>query len=135
MKLLTAAEILEKDDSQHEDVAVPEWGGTVRMCALSGDERDAYEKSIVRVTGKGKSESREIVMEGIRAKLVARSAVDDKGARLFTDAQVSALGKKNAAVLDRLFAVAQRLSGLSKEDVDELAGESEPVPTSSSPTG
>lgn len=134
MKLLTAAEILAKDDSQVEDVVVPEWGGTVRLRSLSGEERDRFDKASVRVTGKGKAETREVVIEGLKARLVAMSAVDDAGNRIFTDAQVAALGKKNAAVLDRLFVVAQRLSGLTNADVEELAGESEAAPPSSSST-
>lgn len=135
LKLLNADEILGKDDSQHEDVDVPEWGGTVRVRSLTADERDAFDESITKLSGNGKGQTREIVMKGIRAKLVARSLIDDKGVRLFTDAQVETLGKKNATVLDRLFAIAQRLSGLSKDDVEKLAGKSEPAPSASSSTG
>lgn len=137
MKLLTAAEILAADDSTFEDVPVPEWGkdAGIRLRSLTGEERDAFEKSVVRVTGKGKSESREVIIEGMRAKLIARCAVDDKGVRLFSDADIAKLGKKNGAVIDRLFAIAQKLSGLSQEDVAELAGESEAAQNSSSSTG
>ena len=34
--------------------------------------------------------------------------------------QVEALGKKNAATLQRVFRVAQKLSGLAEDEVDEL---------------
>lgn len=135
LKLLNADEILGKDDSQYEDVPVPEWGGTVRVRSLTADERDAFDESITKLSGNGKGQTREIIMKGIRAKLVARSLIDDKGERLFTDAQVETLGKKNATVLDRLFAIAQRLSGLSKDDVEKLAGKSAPAPSASSSTG
>lgn len=135
LKFLNAAEILAKDDAHFEDVEVPEWGGTVRIRSLTADERDAFDESITKLVGSGKYQTRELVMKGIRAKLVARSLINDKGERLFTDAQVEALGKKNATVLDRLFAVAQRVSALSKEEVDKMAGKSEPAPSSSSSTG
>ena len=135
LKLLNADEILGKDDSQYEDVDVPEWGGTVRVRSLTADERDAFDESITKLSGNGKGQTREIIMKGIRAKLVSRSLIDDKGDRLFTDAQVETLGKKNATVLDRLFAIAQRLSGLSKDDVEKLAGKSAPAPSASSSTG
>lgn len=135
MKLLNADEILDKDDSQYEDVPVPEWGGTVRVRSMTADERDAFDESITKISHNGKGQTREIIMKGIRAKLVARSLIDDKGDRLFTDAQVETLGKKNATVLDRLFAIAQRLSGLSKDDVEKLAGKSAPAPSASSSTG
>ena len=135
MKLLAAADILDKDDSHYEDVEVPEWGGTVRVRSLTADERDAFDESITKLVGNGKYQTREIVMKGIRAKLVARSLINDKGERLFTDAQVEALGRKNATVLDRLFSIAQRVSALSKEEVDKMAGKSEPAPSSSSSIG
>ena len=134
MKLLTAEEILEKDDSTFEDVDVPEWGGAVRIQALTADQRDVYEESIIKVSGEGKKRSRDVIMRGIRAKLVAASAVNERGERLFTVAMVDRLGKKSAAALDRLFAVAQRLSALDEEDVEKLAGKSEADPNSASST-
>jgi hypothetical protein len=42
---LTRDAILQAPDLQGEDVAVPEWGGTVRVRGLSGAQRDAYEAS------------------------------------------------------------------------------------------
>jgi hypothetical protein len=61
-------------------------------------------------------------LRNIRAKLVALTVVDEDGNRIFSDEDAEALGKKSAAALDRIFAVAQRLSGLRPEDVEELAG-------------
>ena len=42
--------------------------------------------------------------------------------QVFTDDQAEALGKKSAKVLARLYNVAAKLNGLSKEDVEELRG-------------
>jgi hypothetical protein len=39
------------------------------------------------------------------------------------DGQVAALGKKNAAALQRVFRVAQRLSGLAEDKADELVSQ------------
>lgn len=121
-KLLSRDAILKKATLPTEDVSVPEWGGTVRVQALTGAQRDAYEASMVEQRGK----ERKINMRNVRAKLVALSVVDEQGKRVFTDADVQALGDLNASALDRVFSVAQRLSGLSKEDIEELAGNSEP---------
>jgi hypothetical protein len=44
---------------------------------------------------------------------------DEAGNLTFTEQDVWALGEKNAAVLDRLFEVAQRLSSLRPKDVEE----------------
>ena len=56
----------------------------------------------------------------MRAKLVAASVRKADDSRVFTDGQVEALGKKNAAALQRVFRVSQRLSGLAEDEVDEL---------------
>lgn len=112
--------ILGADDLQYEDLDVPEWGGIVRVRSLSGAERDNYEASMRLQRGK------EFIanMANVRAKLVVRCVVDEDGKRLFTDNDAPALGEKSAAALDRVFEVAARLSRLSDEDVDELAGNS-----------
>lgn len=139
MKLLTAAEILAADDSKHEDVPVPEWGGAVRIRSLTATERAAFDESvtITKTTGSGrkKKEEQEVDRRFFKSKLVARCAINESGALIFTAAQVEALAEKNAAALDRCFSVAQRLSGLTDEDFEDLAGKSETVPDSSSSTG
>ena len=116
MALLSRDAILAADDREYEVVPCPEWGGEVRLRSLTGAERDAYEQSLVQTRGK----SREMNLRNARAKLVALCAVDENGNRLFSDADVNALGKKNAKPLDRLFDVARRLSGLTEDDVDRL---------------
>jgi hypothetical protein len=47
---------------------------------------------------------------------------DADGARMFSDEDVEELQAKNASALDRLFSAAQRISGLTDEDVEELEG-------------
>lgn len=111
--------ILGADDLSHEDVDVPEWGGTVRIRALSGSERDRWEAAFL---GKDGKPSVDKGMANVRARLVIACAVDESDNQLFSHTDEKALGRKNAAALDRLFDAAQRLSGLSDEDVEELAG-------------
>lgn len=116
MAYLTRDVILEAEDLLYEDVEVPEWGGTVRVRGMTGAERDAFESEVVEQRGK----KARLNMQNFRAKLVARSVVDEEGKRLFSDKDAHNLGKKSAAALDRVFGVAQRLSGLSDKDVEEL---------------
>jgi hypothetical protein len=118
MAFLSRDEILQAQDLPTEDVPVPEWGGVCRVRGLTGAERDAFEQSIVETRGK----NTRMNLRNIRAKLVALTVVDEDGNRIFSDEDAEALGKKSAAALDRIFAVAQRLSGLRPEDVEELAG-------------
>lgn len=115
--MLTRDMILTAKDIVTEEVDVPEWGGTILVRALSGAQRDAFDRSLIEVRGK----KSEVIWANVRAKLVVRSCVDSEGNRIFTDADAVSLGRKSAAPLDRVFKVAQRLSGLTDEDVEELA--------------
>lgn len=110
---LTRDSILSALDSKLEAVDVPEWGGTVYIRTMSGAERDKFEVEILDAKGK-------VTADNIRAKLLAKCLSDEKGTRLFSDADVEALGGKSANVLERLWVKARKLNALSKEDVDEL---------------
>jgi hypothetical protein len=120
--LLGREAILGALDIKTEDVAVPEWGGTVRVKGLTAGERDAFESTILVMRGK----RRELNMLDMRARLVSLSLVDEAGSRLFTKNDVAALAEKSASALDRVFEVAQRLSGITDGDMEDLEGNSEP---------
>ncbi len=130
MALLGKDQILEADDRKHQDIDIPEWGGTVRLMGLSGTERDAYEGSLVVLGSNGKVARHNLT--DARAKLVAKCLVDDDGRRLFTDSEVKALGAKNGAVIDRLYDTAKALSGIGKEHVEAKAGNSGTGPSAGS---
>jgi hypothetical protein len=137
MGLLGRQAIAVAVDVVHEDVEVPEWrddagNQTVRVKSLTASERDLFEASLVR--GEGKKRQTNLV--NIRAKLVASCLVDDKGGRLYADAEAGAveLGAKNGAAMDRVFTVCQRLAGLSAADVEEMEKNSAPGLKESSPS-
>jgi len=121
MKYLNRDDILAVQDIKIEEVEVPEWGGSVYVKGMTGTERDQFESSIVQQRGK----SHNVNMVNIRAKLSSQAICDRAGKRLFSDADVKALGAKSATALQRVFDVAQRLSGITSEDVEELAEEQE----------
>jgi hypothetical protein len=118
MALLSKIQILTADDLVTRDISVPEWGGEVRIKTLTGAERDQYEADSVKMN-KGK---REVNMANMRARLIAMCAVDENGQPLFTRADVMKLGQKSAVALERVFDAAATMSGMSDEDVNELAG-------------
>ncbi len=115
---------------QRETVYIPELKGSVIVQGMSGIERDEWEASLIR----GKGKHREVNTRNLRAKLVTRCVLNDDGTRMFTDEDAAALGKIGAHVLQRLFEAAQKLSGVSDEDVDELGKPSAEAATSGSPT-
>ena len=114
-KHLSRDEILAVPDLPLIEVEVPEWGKGVAVYvrALSGTERDAFETEAFSESGANR-------LKNLRAKLISLGLVDDAGTRLFSKSDIEALGKKNGKVLDRLFDVIRKESGLLNEDVDEL---------------
>jgi hypothetical protein len=120
MTALSKDQILSANDADFELVDVPEWGGKVRVKTLTGDERDAYEQSLIDQRGNVLGPK----LAGAQARLVALTAVDDDGKRLFADADVKALGAKSAQALNRVFEVSMRLSRLTQQDVEALVGNS-----------
>ena len=113
--MLTRDSILQADDLPKESVEVPEWGGQVWVRTLSGTERDAFEQSMVMKKNKPN-------MDNVRARFAVLTICDEAGERLFQAADADELGKKSAAALDRIFAVAQRLNGFSDQDQKDIAG-------------
>lgn len=121
MGYLSAEGILGADDLPVEDVQVPEWGGTVRVRGLSGSERDRFEARFTDNTGKRAVGEKSF--ELFRARLAAACLVDDQGRKMFrSDAEVKRLGEKSAEALQRVCDVAMRLSGMTEDDAEELAG-------------
>jgi len=115
---LSRKAILEADDLPSRKVAIPQWNGDVYVRTLSGTERDSFEQSCITNRGKDK----EMNLENIRARLAVLTVCDEKGERLFQHKDIEALGKKSSKALDLIFDVAQRLNGLGKDDLDDLAG-------------
>lgn len=123
-KILTKEEILAAEDLPTQEIEVPEWGGSVIVRPLTGSERDAFEGSVLRGVGN----KAKVDMTHVRAKLVGLCVINKDGKRLFaSQEEVILLGRKNGKVLDRLFQIAQSLSGLSDKAVEELTEGLEPA--------
>lgn len=114
--ILGRDQILKADDMTTEEIAVPEWGGSVLVRGLTGRQRDEFEASMIEQRGKRRVPN----VENVRAKLVAKCCVDESGRRLFTDQDAAILGDRSGAALDRVYEVAARLSGIGEDDVDEM---------------
>lgn len=118
MKVLGREAILNAQDTDYEEVPVPEWepDGVVRLRSITGTQRDSYEAGLVDQRGR----DQKMNLRNARTKLIVLCAVDEEGRLLFTADDINALGRKNAAPLDRLFDACQRLAGMSAKDVKEL---------------
>lgn len=141
--LLTKEQILQARSRRSvEVIEVPFWGGEIIIIGLSGKERDAFEADMVSLGTNGKQQMN---LRNVRAKLVGRSIVDPSDYdliidqtgkpveaklkedhephRMFNDIEINDLGDTDALSLQLIFERAQRLSGITKADVDELVGE------------
>jgi len=126
--LLSKEQILGAQDLRFETVSVPEWGGEVRIRTMTGADRDAYEQSLFASRGPDEKSN----LRNVRARIVAYSAVDEDGKRIFEESDIAALGEKSAAALERVYLACRRLSAITQEDIDELGKPSAPTPTGAS---
>lgn len=130
MGLLTKEQVSAAQDLTTEEVEVPQWGGSVLVRTLTARERGQFMALLVDQR-KGGNRTR---LEDLQVRLCAMSIVDEQGRRMFSDSELGLLARKSARALQPIFEVAQRLSGLSDEQVEELSGNSEETPSDDSPS-
>jgi len=87
--------------------------GQVEVRGLTAAGRDEWESRLFN--GRAKN------LRNVRASMVAL-CVYDAGARVFDPTDVEAMGEMPAAVIDRLYDVAMRLSGIGVSDQEKLEG-------------
>lgn len=129
LRLLTREQILAAEDLPWELVDVPEWGGTVRVQALSGADRDVYDTQSWAYQKAGLSP-----LTDFRTRRVALAITDENGAKLFTAKDVAQLARKSGTALDRVDDVVVRLSGLEDGAVDKAKAELKADPNGDSGT-
>jgi len=118
MALLTRSAILAANDLPTRDIAVPEWGGDIRVRSMTAFDRDQFELAIRAQHERGET------MSNIRAHYAAACIVDENGDPLFSVEDVEALGRKSGAALDRVFSAITEMNALNPGDVEQLAGNS-----------
>lgn len=98
-----------------ETVSIP-GVGEVEVRGLTAAGRDEWEQRIYQSKGK--------TVRNVRASLVALCLFDD-GKPLFGSGDIELLGELPAQVIDGLYDVAARLSGLGSQDKDTIEKNSE----------
>lgn len=131
-KILGKQEILAARDLVIEHVEVPEWGGAVCIRSISARERGLIEAGAARWKElKGKDDS---FARNFTVRMAGLAICDEAGKRLFSEEEIQHLADRNAAVISRLAEIAQRLAGLTKEDIEALAKNSEEARPAGSPS-
>ena len=120
MAILNIKQILSADDLESQTMTIPEWGGEVIIRTMTEADRSKIEASVIQQNGSNQS----VNMERYKVKIVVASLVDEEGKRLFTQKNIDALRQKSARPINRIVNAAQKLNGISDDDVEELMGNS-----------
>lgn len=137
MRLLSREQILNAKDVEHEDVQCPEWGGVVRIAALTASARAQFVARSIEIrqqaeaakkpAKKADKDASPKVEQDIEMLLVALSAIDEQGNLLFSMDDVRGLGRKAADPISRCAAVALKLSRMGESAVAEEKKDSAPT--------
>lgn len=133
-KFLTRDDILKAQDIRIEELDVPEWGGTLFIKSLNGEERDQLESSLIEMDVK-KGQPKRMKTEALRSSLAALSICDKDGNKLFSIHDIRALAKKSASALDRVAFKAQEMAGISEDGIKKLTSELKKDPAEDLPSG
>jgi hypothetical protein len=122
---LTKEQILSADDLPRVRVDVPEWAPSdtdpkesfVFVRTFSGTDREWYDNWLIANTlDDGKLDPNKVT--NLAAMLCSLTICDEKGKRLFNEADIEALGAKNGAALERCYDTAKLRNGLSKKAIE-----------------
>lgn len=111
------AKIFAAKDKPTEDVDCPEWSCKIRVMALSGKERNTFERLVYLKEDDTDTSG----YDNATASLLAMCCYDpETNEKLFTEKDVAILGEKNSLVLNRLALVAKKLSGMLPAESKEI---------------
>ena len=132
MKLLSREQLLTKEKLDVTKIEF-EKGEGVYVRQMTGRERDTFEQSIISFDKKGNVERK---TQDFRAKLAVCTVCDAEGDLLFKPEDAEMLSMNiSAARLEEIVKVAQKINGMSSEDVEELTKKSKGGRTASSTSG
>ena len=118
MEDLTRDAIFKVNDLKVEKLEIKEWGGSIFIRVLSGEERDKFEEEAYHAKGG-------INYKDFRARFAVQVACDKERKRLFTDGDVKALSRKSSVPLDKIMSAGMRLNGMTQQDVEDIVKNSE----------
>lgn len=106
---------------------IPELGGSVFIRGMTVVERSKFERQFR--TRKGDTNERK--MNEIRQRMLIACVCNSDGQQLLNEADVEAIGKQRADIVERLVNAAQIACGMSTDDMEDLVKNSETIDESS----
>ena len=110
---LTAEEITNAVDLQELIVDVKEWGGSIKLVAMSGLERAKFETEAAKISGEDSALDRILLF-------LSQVITDGSGNKLF-EGKTEILGKKSYVVLLDLFEKANGLNAITVQEIENLS--------------
>lgn len=137
--MLTRVEIQAARDFSLEECHVPEWNGSVYLRSITVGALDEIQIRYLQMAGvsaaqqNGASalllEQHPELLRDMKPRLLSYSLCDAQGTLLFDDPEgVAILRSKDPQVIDRLYGIAERLSGLGANSLEEEKKASGPTP-------
>lgn len=118
--------VFDAEDIPEEEVEVPEWNVTVLVRGMNGKGRANFLRRSTDANGN-------VSFENFYPELIIATAFDpETGEQIFEKSDRDTLNTKSGVALNRIAEVAQRLSGLGSEDVEEAKKESDEIPSNAS---
>lgn len=114
--VLTRESIFASDDTGFESIEVPEWGGTLYVRGLNGLEREEMENHFL------KGDDSSVDITGQKVKMLIACVVDKDRNQIFKPNDAGKINKKSGVVIDKIFGVCCRLSGLTDAAIEEIKG-------------
>ena len=110
MAILTKTQILSASDSDFCEVSVPEWGGEVRIRAMSLREKDTLDRLFKKEDLTDSEFMSHVLLVGV---------CDETGQPIFTSDDIPGLLDRNLSVVRRIVAAWRKLNGLLTEGADD----------------
>ena len=109
--LLNKEQIFACQDLSVETVAMPEWGGEVKIKTMSIGDQIEFE----RLNKKSKDSS------NIVCNTLMFCCIDDEGNRLFSEADIKVLEKKSFRAIEKLFRACLDLNAIHSDSLEKEA--------------
>ena len=110
MGILSKEDILKARDEYYEYEEIPEWGGKVKICAMSLRDRLEFEKMQASIDKKDGTDIDVILF------VLSKSLKDDEGNQLFTVKEAEGLLDKSTKAVYHVF---KRCTDVNKTAIDD----------------
>ena len=111
-----AETILATSDLKEEEITIEKWGGDFLVRELTAGQRERFEQLYV--------EQGSVDVKDLRASFIVDCFFTLEGKKIFDESHIEGLSKKSASIIDQIFDVCRRLSGIGdfEEQMEKAEG-------------